>query len=135
VETYENRDRRIRKVCGAGRLDACISRASAASFTRRDGRQIINSPRPSAQEFIPPVDAIVKGALDMLGESAVTHASERRFDKADRRTSGGNAGVKVDGSAVNIPEHPRALQHRDATTPLLAALAAVAASSRERQYS
>jgi len=59
---------------------------------------------PSAQEFIPPVDATVKGALNMLGKAAVTDASERRFDKPDRGPPSGNASVDVDGSAVNVPE-------------------------------
>jgi hypothetical protein len=59
---------------------------------------------PSAQEFIPPVNTIVKGALNMLGESAVAHACERRFDKTDPRSPGGNTSRDVDSRAINVPE-------------------------------
>ena len=103
-KAYENRDRRFRKVLwGCRSYDlhlACMS-GELHSLGRASDHQLVE---PSAQEFIRPVNAIVKGALDMLGKSAVTHACERRFDKADRGPPGGNASGNIDGSAVNAPE-------------------------------
>src|ERR1700730_10225356 len=103
-KAYENRDRRIRKVlwrCRSYDLRlACVS-GELHSLGRASDHQLIE---PSAQEFIRPVTAIVKGALNMLGESTVTHACECRFDKADRGSPGGNASGNVDHTAVNVPE-------------------------------
>ena len=102
-KAYENRDRRIRKVLwGSGRT-TYVARKSGELHSPgwASDHQLVE---PSAQEFIPPVDAIVEGALNMLGKSAVTHACERRCDKTDRGPPRGNASGNVDGSAIKVPD-------------------------------
>ena len=103
-KAYENRDRRIRKVLwGCRSYDLrleCMSGELHSPGWASDHQLV----EPSAQEFISPVDAIVEGALNMLGKSAVTHACERPCDKTDRGPPRGNASGNVDGTAVNVPE-------------------------------
>jgi hypothetical protein len=106
-KAYENRDRRIRKVLWGMQVirpyDLHPARMSGELHSpgRASDHQLVE---PSAQEFIPPVNTIVKGALNMLGKLPVTHACERRFDKADRGSPWGDTSGDIDGTAVNVPE-------------------------------